>query len=68
MFPVNEGDFDRGIRIFAGFALILTGLVVGGNAGLIIAGVGLIPLLTGTIGWCPIYSLFHIDTCGLNKT
>jgi hypothetical protein len=63
MFPPNEGDFDRGIRIFVGFALLLTGLVVGGNAGLIIAGLGLIPILTGAIGWCPFYSLFHIDTC-----
>ena len=28
----------------------------------------LVGVLTGLIGWCPLYSLFHIDTCGLNKT
>ena len=63
MLPLNEGDFDRGVRIFVGFAFILTGVLVGGTTGLIIAGVGLIPLLSGTLGWCPLYSLFHIDTC-----
>ncbi|NIP99866.1 MAG: DUF2892 domain-containing protein [Nitrospinaceae bacterium] len=63
MLPLNEGDMDRGIRIFAGFALILTGVLVGETAGWIIAGIGLIPLLSGTLGWCPIYSLFHMNTC-----
>jgi hypothetical protein len=48
--------------------LILAGFVSGGTWGILLYVVALVPLLTGLIGWCPLYSLFHIDTCGLNKT
>jgi hypothetical protein len=57
----NVGGADRAIRIIAG--LVLLSLVFVGPKtlwGL----VGLVPLLTGLIGWCPPYSLFGISTCG----
>jgi hypothetical protein len=56
----NEGGLDRGIRVIAGLALIaltLTGQI--GAWGWI----GVVPLLTGLIGWCPAYSLFGLKTC-----
>jgi hypothetical protein len=57
---VNEGTVDRAIRIIAGLGL-LSLVVVGPKTlwGL----VGLVPLATGLIGWCPAYSLFGVRTC-----
>ncbi|MCE7981104.1 MAG: DUF2892 domain-containing protein [Caldilinea sp. CFX5] len=36
--------------------------VVGGTLGLVLQYLGFIPLLTGVIGWCPLYSLFGFRT------
>ena len=51
-----------------GVLLILAGYVSGGTWGIVLYVVVLVPLLTGLIGWCPLYSVFKINTCGLNKT
>ena len=57
---VNEGTLDRVIRVVAGLA-ILSLTVVGPRSlwGLI----GLVPLATGVLGWCPLYSVLGIRTC-----
>lgn len=57
----NEGTVDRGVRIVLGIAL-LSLVVVGPQTmwGLL----GLIPLLTGIIGMCPLYRMVGFDTCG----
>ena len=68
MFTPNEGGLDRTFRIVFGLFLILAGYVTGGTWGIVLYVVALVPLLTGLIGWCPLYSLFRIDTCGLKKT
>ena len=61
----NEGTVDRAIRVVIGLALLIIGFaVVGGTAGTIMGIVGLVPLLTGLIGWCPLYSLFGLSTTG----
>lgn len=60
----NEGTLDRAARIILG--LILLSLTVVGPQtmwGLI----GIIPLLTGLVGSCPLYSIFGISTCPLKK-
>ncbi len=67
MFKINEGGLDRTFRIVLGLLLILAGYVSGGTWGTVLFVLALGPLLTGLIGWCPLYSLFHIDTCGLRK-
>lgn len=57
---VNEGGVDRAIRIIVGLVLIaltLTGAI--GAWGWI----GVLPLATGLIGFCPAYSLFGFSTC-----
>lgn len=56
----NEGVIDRGLRIVVG--LILIGLSLTGNIGAW-GWVGIVPLATGLMGWCPAYSLFGIKTC-----
>lgn len=60
----NEGTIDRAVRVIAGLALIAlaaTGIV--GAWGYI----GVIPLLTGAIGLCPLYSLLGINTCPVHR-
>jgi hypothetical protein len=56
----NEGVMDRSLRVIAG--LVLIGLAATGTVG-IWAYIGVVPLLTGAIGMCPIYSLLGINTC-----
>ena len=53
------GPWGRGLRIVAGLALVLVGmLVVGSVAGAIVAAVGLVPLFAGTFNFCLFAPLF----------
>lgn len=63
MMKTNEGRMDRGIRIVVGIAMLAAGWYVGGTMGITLGVIGLIPLLTGLIGWCPLYAMFNINTC-----
>ncbi len=56
----NEGTIDRALRVILG--LVLVGLAFGGQIGAW-GYVGVIPVLTGLIGWCPAYTLLGIKTC-----
>jgi Protein of unknown function (DUF2892) len=60
----NEGSVDRVIRIVLGLALLAL-TVIGPQTwwGLI----GAVPLLTGLVGFCPLYSLIGIRTCPSGK-
>jgi hypothetical protein len=56
----NEGSTDRALRVTVGLVLIIlaaTGMV--GAWGYI----GVIPLVTGAVGLCPLYSLLGMSTC-----
>ena len=55
----NAGKADRIVRVAAGIVLIAFGLI---NGNLIIAAVGAVPLLTGAIGFCPLYPIFKLNT------
>lgn len=57
----NEGKIDRLLRVTLG-AVLLSLVFVGPETawGLI----GIIPLFTGAVGFCPLYKLVGIDTCG----
>ena len=59
LFPRNEHTIDRAIRVVLGIAL-LSLVVIGPKTmwGLI----GLIPLITGLVGSCPLYRIFKINT------
>lgn len=56
---VNEGVVDRSVRVVAG--LVLIGLAVTGTIG-VWGYLGIVPLVTGAVGMCPLYSLLGIDT------
>lgn len=58
--PTNTGTLDRALRVIAGLALAV--LAATGTLGLW-AWVGVVPLATGLLGWCPAYSLLGIRTC-----
>ena len=60
----NEGTVDRAARGIAGVALI--GLAATGVIGAW-GWIGVVPLLTAAVGWCPLYTLFGINTCGIER-
>jgi hypothetical protein len=60
----NEGNIDRGLRVLGGLALIA--LAATGTVGLW-GYIGIVPLATGAIGWCPLYTMLGINTCALKK-
>lgn len=60
MFKRNEGPVDRGLRVAAGLALI--GCAMTGVLGSW-AWIGVVPLATGLLGSCPVYSMLGINTC-----
>ncbi len=58
---VNEGTIDRAIRVVVGLALIAV-VFIGPQTPW--GWIGVVPLVTGLIGWCPAYSLFGLNTRG----
>jgi hypothetical protein len=56
----NEGTIDRAVRVILGVAL-LSLMFVGPQT--LWGAVGLIPLITGLVGFCPLYRLVGLSTC-----
>lgn len=59
----NVGGIDRILRIVVGLALIAWALM----GGPVWAWIGLVPLATGAIGFCPVYPLLGMNTCPMKK-
>jgi len=60
----NEGTIDRVLRVILGLALI----------SIVFAGphtpwgwIGVVPLVTGLVGMCPLYAILGINTCPAHK-
>jgi hypothetical protein len=62
--PRNEGTLDRALRIIAGLVL-LSLVVVGPQTPW--GWIGIVPLATGLLGSCPVYSVFGIKTCSVKS-
>jgi len=61
---INEGTLDRTVRIVVGLVLIGVALGLYGPEYTSVWGwIGVVPLATGVVGWCPGYSLLGIKTC-----
>ena len=58
----NEGTIDRALRVIAGLA-ILSLVFIGPQTPW--AWIGLVPLITGLAGFCTLYRVLGINTCGL---
>ena len=65
----NEAGWDRALRVALGLALLYLGWfgVVGGGAGLALKVVGFVPLVTGIVGFCPVYALFGWSSCPVDR-
>ncbi len=65
----NVGSTEKGIRLLIGGMLLIATFVfelpTWGTATLSV--VGLVAILTGTVGYCPAWTLFGINTCDLKS-
>jgi len=62
----NVGSVDKVVRFIVGLALLSLLFFMNGNLkylGLI----GLVPILTATVSFCPLYSIVGIKTCKTRK-
>lgn len=59
----NIGGIDRIIRILIGAALIVWAIM----GGPIWAWIGIVPMATAIIGWCPPYAIFGFKTCKMKQ-
>ena len=60
----NESTVDRIIRVVLGIVLVYLGLggMTAGTLAVILAIVGVVLLITGIIGWCPLYAVLGLRT------
>jgi hypothetical protein len=67
MFKKNVGGIDRVVRIVVGLALI-AGFFLNADATYRwLYLIGIVPLLTGLMSTCPLYSVLGISTCPAKK-
>ncbi|MEZ4269351.1 MAG: DUF2892 domain-containing protein [Myxococcota bacterium] len=60
----NEANWDRIARIVVGGAVLSLAFVGPATPW---AFLGLIPLVTGVVGWCPAYRIFGVSTCPMKR-
>lgn len=60
----NIHPIERIVRIVVGLGLVACAFVGPQNPWFLL---GLVPLATGLIGWCPPYAIFGISTCKMNS-
>ncbi|MBO6852946.1 MAG: DUF2892 domain-containing protein [Marivivens sp.] len=60
----NEGTLDRVVRVVLG--LVLLSLVFTGPQ-TAWGWIGIVPLVTGLVGFCPLYRIFGVSTCALKN-
>lgn len=61
---LNVGGLDRSLRVVVG--LVLIGLAATGAVG-VWAWIGVLPLLTGVVGFCLAYTPLWLNTCPMKK-
>ena len=64
MLKTNEGTVDRFLRVTLGIVLVAL-VFVGPKTPW--GWLGIVPLATGLLGSCPLYSVLGINTCGLKS-
>ncbi len=67
MFKTNVGPVDRVVRVVVGLAVLSMLFVVSGPVRFV-GLAGLIPLLTGAAGYCPLYAVLGLSTCQTKGT
>lgn len=67
MFKTNMGTIDRGLRALVGIALLALFFMYPEASWRYWTLIGLVPLATSLIGWCPAYAPFGLSTCAAKK-
>ena len=64
MKTMNEAGWDRISRVLGGILLLALGFggVVAGTFGLVFKVIGSLLLVTGLVGYCPVYALLKVRT------
>lgn len=65
LFPHNEGKVDRVLRVIVG-AVLISLVFVGPKT--MWGWIGLVPLVTGLVGTCPLYMVFGWKTCAMKES
>lgn len=68
MFKTNEGSFDRIVRVVVGIVLLALFFLYPAASWRYWTLIGIIPLVTGLAGTCPLYSIFGMSTCPMKKS
>lgn len=61
----NVGGIDRILRIVIG--LVLIGMAVTGTVGAW-GWIGIVPLATAALGFCPLYTVLGFSSCPVNRS
>lgn len=64
LLPSNEGTIDRALRVVVGLALLALAFVGPRTP---FGFLGIVPLATGLLGSCPLYTLFGVSTCAMKR-
>jgi hypothetical protein len=67
MFKTNEGTIDRALRVIVGVGLLAMFFMYPGASWRYWTLLGIVPLLTGLVGTCPLYSILGMSTCPVKK-
>jgi len=68
MFATNVGSVDRILRVVVGAALLIWFFMDQGGGALHYAKlIGIVPILTGIFGTCPLYSILGLSTCPMKS-
>jgi len=62
--PTNEGNLDRALRVIAGAGILSLAFIGPQTAW---GYVGLVPLITGLVGYCPLYAMLGLSTCPVKR-
>lgn len=66
MLKKNIGSIDRILRVIIGAALLIAYFVMENASPFLL--IGIIPLATGLLSSCPLYSILGIKTCPMKNS
>ncbi len=66
---VNEAGWDRIVRVALGVVILYLGWsgITDGGLGTVFKFLGFVPLVTGLVGWCPLYAMLGFRTNGKSR-
>ncbi len=68
MFKTNEGTTDRALRVIVGAVLLAMFFLYPTASWRYWTLIGIVPLLTGLVGTCPLYSVLGLSTCPAKRS